>query len=1419
MPKAQNAPVGDDKGGFMLPEKRVVRSMNVAHRPFAQPPASTPERFLLSGSLIAGRYRVIRSLGRGGMASVFLAEDTVLGKSEVAIKILRNSAHQDSELVDRFLREVRLTHKINHEHVVRTFDFGREGKMLFYTMEYLPGMSLDDFVRPGGISVDEVLRIASQLLKGISAVHAMGVVHRDLKPANVIVSGNGVLKITDFGVARLTSAATTHVASDVLGTVTYVAPEVLRGEVATKAVDLYALGVILYELLAGAPPFDDESPARMILRKLEEAPTPLQELRPDVPDWLAHGIEGLLQCEPDVRADAVRSLARGIDSVAVLGSGVSLYEELFPDAPVETTEATRILRHSRFKGAFRYSLSFVQALLIVLGALCAIPVSSSNLFSRIEADHLDTLFAWRGVRAPHPDVVVVSMDEHSYAALKVPLTSAWPRALHAKLLTTLADAGAKRVVFDVIFAGASETSEADLAFAHALERIPTVLGAALGFSQRPTMNGAFLLEEMLQPEDLFERRSIGIGVVGLPQRLGRIRSFFRSTSQVFPNVNSLAEVGVIPDRRSDRRGDRRPDEDALINFYGSSKTIPTVPYETVLRDSDAQFLRTVFKDKIVFVGLGLRSSTGPSQRDAFVTPFGADIFGTEIHATIASNLLQEDWIQQPKAWVRALATVSVAAVVAFVVVAISGGGALLVFAGMSGVLLGAQLGLFVAGWFVPLLSGFLWGVFAGLLVKIVLSPGVGRRVRRRALAAALVIWSQVLPEVFAAPQTWAEPSIALLGVGSGGRFGAEVECSAPMLGASLLGAGTRSLIAVGAPLDAGGAGQVYLYDPEDAMTPVEVLAPHSSDGVVGFGTQVQFIDDINGDGRDDIVVATSAAVAGNPSRVYGFLSGRAAGTTQYNSCGSVAFSEVTRIQLQSIRANSGPDGANLVVGLAGLAQTLGYRVIAGAGSTTCLFEPSMNFATAAAAGSGYGSALAQVGVGSGGGIGLGVAAGDSGVYGEVSLLHSQNVVLVPTTATAPIASFSGRVVAGNHLSELFAVGSSRAAGGRGLISVYRSSLASVTAICTSEIAEEESSQAFGSVVGVVGGAFSGLTGSGATTILARRAQDATGGALVMFGASESGCSQLYQFNNCESDPLQEQASALAGGDQCQINVLGTQRRMVLSGSPGWSSGRGRVDILVEQDGPLSSSDCWGSGEPTLLPTLSPAASPVLGSPYPKSVPISLPPVGTATHSAAPTSGNIVPPFATYYPTGIVTPVADETLTRIPTPAASLEGEVVAIEELTPIPVFPGATGLPAPEVRSVGSTVTVVMPVVKPQLQPEDQKRALRLLVKRRGLSPRKAQALLENPDNLTVTYIFTFERTSEARRFSLISSAHAAEHKQSKKQRVTKVRSRHNSITLQRMPPGFYQGSYIVEVSLKRPRSMLGRSAPSSTTRFRVDG
>ena len=685
--------------------------MQVARSKIALDVLSDPQQFLEPGHVIAQRYRIKRALGRGGMGSVYLAEDLVLGESEIAIKVLQSTGRNDPASVNRFLREVQLTHKILHENVVRTFDFGSDGDLVFYTMEYLPGESLQRAINGTGLPVRAVIDMARQLLNGLNAVHSVGVVHRDLKPANIIVSRSGTLKITDFGIARAVSAPATMFASDVLGTVRYVAPEVLRGDQATKAVDFYALGVVLFELLVGRAPYNEDNPGRLILDKIEKpAPSP-RSFRPDAPRWLLAGIDALLDRDPKRRLEGVLSFARALDKESARHNGDS------GSALRQTVEANaaRPVKSLDLRGArARLSASLASALVILVCSLLVIPLSHTDTAKRLEATQSDKLFNLRGPIAPHPGIVVISMDEQSYSRLGVPLTEQWPRRLHTKLLKTLADAGARRVVFDVIFADASRDKLEDLEFAETMRRVPTVLGSALGLSQRATINGAFMLEELLQPAELFEAESVGTGVVGLPLHLGVTRGFPVARSEVFPHLNTLSEMAVVVDRlRSET-----PDTDALINFYGPAKSIPTVPYEFVISDEQAPFPEEIFRDKIVFVGLGLRGSTGASQRDAFITPYDQQTFGVEVHATAASNLLQDNWIKQPTALTRIGIRLTCALVFCSILSLLNGPAALVTLGVAVATVIAVQFSLFAFGYLVPVVVGSLWGALAGSLIRL-----------------------------------------------------------------------------------------------------------------------------------------------------------------------------------------------------------------------------------------------------------------------------------------------------------------------------------------------------------------------------------------------------------------------------------------------------------------------------------------------------------------------------------------------------------------------------------------------------------------------------------------------------------------------------------------------------------------------------
>jgi len=263
-----------------------------------------------------GEYVIERKIGRGGMGTVFAAVHPVIGK-KAAIKVMAWDLSRDASFVARFIREARAVNRIRHPNIVEAFSIGQlEDGRCCYTMEWLDGLSLRDRLRQGRMPLAEVIAILDQIADALEAVHEAGIVHRDLSPQNVFLveeRGRRAVKILDFGIAKesgLESGAGLRTQSGVvLGTPPYAAPEQAAGEPVDARADLYGLGAIGYEMLAGQPPFADVSATDVMERKQVEAPSSVAARRPDLPAELAALIDGLLAIDPRTRPplDAVRA--------------------------------------------------------------------------------------------------------------------------------------------------------------------------------------------------------------------------------------------------------------------------------------------------------------------------------------------------------------------------------------------------------------------------------------------------------------------------------------------------------------------------------------------------------------------------------------------------------------------------------------------------------------------------------------------------------------------------------------------------------------------------------------------------------------------------------------------------------------------------------------------------------------------------------------------------------------------------------------------------------------------------------------------------------------------------------------------------------------------------------------------------------
>lgn len=240
------------------------------------------------GDLVNNRYEIIRPLGEGAMGQVFLAIDKLLGNNQVALKVLHKNLSNADDVLKRFFREVELMNKVNHPAVARTFDVGQDENIVYFSMEYLEGMSLDALIHESNLfSIDRVCLIISQIFEGLEAIHAHGIIHRDLKPGNIIVLPHDTIKITDFGIAKNRDSQMTEVGA-LLGTLEYLAPEAILGHSITHHADLYSAGCILYKLLCGRLPFDASNPGKLLLAHVEQYVSPPITYRPDTPQWLSH---------------------------------------------------------------------------------------------------------------------------------------------------------------------------------------------------------------------------------------------------------------------------------------------------------------------------------------------------------------------------------------------------------------------------------------------------------------------------------------------------------------------------------------------------------------------------------------------------------------------------------------------------------------------------------------------------------------------------------------------------------------------------------------------------------------------------------------------------------------------------------------------------------------------------------------------------------------------------------------------------------------------------------------------------------------------------------------------------------------------------------------------------------------------------
>jgi serine/threonine-protein kinase len=340
------------------------------------------------GAIVAEKYVIARQIGRGGMGAVYIVEHRITGK-KLALKCLLPEHVEHPEFVERFLREAQAAGRIEHRNVVDVFDVGQDGQLIYIVMELLDGKPLSELLRAGQLSLEETLQILLRAMNGVAAAHAVGIVHRDLKPDNIFVcvGQSGRLddpRVLDFGISKLEDDVSKPLTKSgvMLGTPYYMAFEQINSQRdLDQRVDIYAMGVILYEAMAGQLPYVAESVGALAIRMMSGPPVPLSQLRPELPEGLVDVVMRSVARDRDQRFPTMHGLIEAIKPYA--STGASLFPSKGPGTPLGST-----LRSSRA----------IDATIPAMPSLN--PASGGESSARLKLDGVDSL-AGRTPSAPN----------------------------------------------------------------------------------------------------------------------------------------------------------------------------------------------------------------------------------------------------------------------------------------------------------------------------------------------------------------------------------------------------------------------------------------------------------------------------------------------------------------------------------------------------------------------------------------------------------------------------------------------------------------------------------------------------------------------------------------------------------------------------------------------------------------------------------------------------------------------------------------------------------------------------------------------------------------------------------------------------------------------------------------------------------
>ncbi len=293
------------------------------------------------GKILGGRYEIIEKIGSGGMSVVYRAHCLKLNR-DVAVKVLRTDLDGSEEFIKRFNVEAQSAASLTHPNIVSVYDVGSDDNIHYIVMELVTGITLKEYIKSKiTLKWQETLKIAQNIASALEDAHSKHIVHRDVKPQNIIVTGDGNVKVTDFGIAKAANSSTMSIDNDVLGSVHYFSPEQARGGYVDEKSDIYSLGVVMYEMLAGKVPFEGETSVAVAMKHIEESPASLRLTNPLIPEGVERIVFKAMNKETRFRYQTISEMKEDLDIALQDPEAINIQENISDDGPTQKYQALR----------------------------------------------------------------------------------------------------------------------------------------------------------------------------------------------------------------------------------------------------------------------------------------------------------------------------------------------------------------------------------------------------------------------------------------------------------------------------------------------------------------------------------------------------------------------------------------------------------------------------------------------------------------------------------------------------------------------------------------------------------------------------------------------------------------------------------------------------------------------------------------------------------------------------------------------------------------------------------------------------------------------------------------------------------------------------------------------------------------------